>query len=97
MPHIVKWLPQAIEDVRRVYKFLASKNIEAASAAAMAILKHAEILEVHSNAGRPAADLEPEHRELVIPFGASGYMLLYEIENDNVLVLTVRHRKEVGY
>ena len=97
MPHIVKGSPQAIEDVGRVYKFLASKNIEAASSSAMVILKQAEILEVHSNAGKPAADLEPEHRELVVPFGASGYVLLYEIEDDNVLVFTVRHQKEVGY
>jgi plasmid stabilization system protein ParE len=97
MPHIVKWSPQAIEDVRRIYEFLASKNIGAASAAATAILKQAEILEVHLNVGRPAADLEPEHRELVIPFGASGYVLLYEIHDGNVLVLAVRHQKEVGY
>jgi toxin ParE1/3/4 len=42
-------------------------------------------------------DLEAEHRELLIPFGAAGYVLLYRVDGDDVLVLAVRHQKEVGY
>ena len=49
------------------------------------------------NAGRPADDLEPEHRELLIPFGASGYMLFYEVLGETVLILAVKHQKEAGY
>jgi len=47
--------------------------------------------------GRPADDLDPEHRELLIPFGASGYVIVYEVYADSVLVLAVRHQKEAGY
>jgi toxin ParE1/3/4 len=60
-------------------------------------LQQAEILETYPEAGRPAGDLEPEHRERIVPFGASGYVLLYEIIDNTVVVLAVRHQKEVGY
>jgi len=97
MPYAVVWSQRAIEDVQRLYQFLAEKNINAAKAAMTAILYKAEILDVQPNAGRPANDLEPEHRELVIPCGASGYVMLYEILGENVIVLAVRHQKEAGY
>ena len=97
MPYAVVWSQRAIEDVQRLYQFLAEKNINAAKAAMTAILHKAEILDVQPNAGRPANDLEPEHRELVIPCGASGYVMLYEILGENVIVLAVRHQKEAGY
>ena len=47
-------------------------------------------------AGRPMT-LDPEHRELLIPFGASGYVLVYGVYDDTILVLSVRHQKEAGY
>jgi toxin ParE1/3/4 len=65
--------------------------------AATTLSQQAQILEIYPGAGRPADDLEPEHRELIVPFGASGYVLLYEIINDTIIVLAVRHQKEVGY
>ncbi len=37
-------------------------------------------------------------RELVIPFGRSGYMTLFEIvDNENVVVAAVRHQLEDHY
>lgn len=37
-------------------------------------------------------------RELIIPFGGSGYLALFEIENaDEVSVLAVRHQLEDDY
>lgn len=97
MSYLVTWLPQAIQGVQRAYRFLAEKDIEAAKAAAGIILQQAHILEKFPNAGRPADDLDPEHRELLVPFGASGYVLVYEVTGNNVTVLAVKHQKEVGY
>ena len=97
MSHLVRWLPQAIQDVQSAYKFLATKDIEAAKAAAEAILRQTHILENFPNAGRPTDDLDPEQRELLIPFGASGYVLVYEISEETVIVLAVKHQKESGY
>jgi plasmid stabilization system protein ParE len=97
MPHIVIWSPQAIEDIQQAYRFLASKNLDTAQAVAKILFQQAEILEAYPEVGRPADDLEPEHRERIVSFGASGYVLLYEIINNTVIVLAVRHQKEVGY
>lgn len=99
MPHIVVWSPRSLECVQRLYNFLAEKDIDAAKAAAVLILKQAELLEKFPQAGRPAEDLEPEHRELLIPFGGAGYALLYHFteSGDMVTVLAIRHQKEVEY
>jgi len=48
--------------------------------------------------GRPLEDV-PELRELLIPFGESGYVALYRYEasDDAVYILAFRHQKEAGY
>lgn len=48
--------------------------------------------------GRPI-DAQPEIRELLIPFGDSGYVALYRYEEgeDLLLVLAFRHMREAGY
>lgn len=99
MPYIVVWSPRSLECVQRLYTFLAEKSIDAAKAAAALVLKQAELLEKFPQAGRPAEDLEPEHRELLIPFGGAGYALLYHFDENGhtVTVLAIRHQKEIGY
>jgi plasmid stabilization system protein ParE len=40
----------------------------------------------------------PRWRELVISFGASGYIALFEIEDDSTVTVTaVRHQREDDY
>jgi len=100
MPPIkLEWSPNAILGTQRAYRFLAGKDRDAAKAAADTIKKQAAILKQFPNAGRPAEDLEPEHRELLIPFGAMGYVLLYRFDEDRttVTILAIRHQKEVGF
>ncbi|MGD1878414.1 MAG: type II toxin-antitoxin system RelE/ParE family toxin [Kiloniellaceae bacterium] len=78
--------------------FLAQKNPEAARRAAQAILSQFELLERYPAMGRPLDDV-PELRELLIPFGDTGYVALYRYEasDDTVYVLAFRHQKEAGY
>ena len=100
MPYLkVEWTPDAIQGIQRAYNFLEEKDQDAASAMAETIRKKAVLLKQFPNAGRPTEDLEPEHRELIIPFGGSGYVLLYRFDENKiaVTVLAVRHQKEVGY
>ena len=98
MPRLkLVWSPYALLGVQRAYRFLAEKDREAAQAAAETIRKNAAILKKFPSAGRPAEDLDSEHRELLIPFGVSGYVLVYEIHAEIILVLAVRHQKEAGY
>ena len=40
----------------------------------------------------------PFLRELIVPFGRSGYVALFEIENDStVTVVAIRHQREDDY
>ena len=44
------------------------------------------------------ADSSPFLRELIVPFGRSGYVALFEIENPtDVLIVAVRHQREDDY
>jgi hypothetical protein len=44
---------------------------------------------------RKAISTNPFLRELVIPFGASGHVALFEIDDDKTItILAVRHRQE---
>jgi toxin ParE1/3/4 len=98
MPRLkLAWSPDALLGIQRAYRFLAEKDRDAAKAAAGAIRKQAAILKKFPEAGRPADDLDPEHRELLVPFGVSGYVMVYEVHADHVLALAVRHQKESGY
>jgi len=78
--------------------FLAQKIPEAARRGAEAILSQLEMLERYPAMGRPLEDV-PELRELLIPFGESGYVALYRYEasDDAVYILAFRHQKEAGY
>jgi len=78
--------------------FLSEKSPQAALHAALSIEHQFALLEVEPEIGRPFDDL-PELRELIIPFGDSGYVALYrhEIQTDSVYVLAFRHQKEAGY
>ena len=96
MPRLI-WTGRAASGLRQLYLFLAEKDADAAAKAVDAIRKKANILKQYPNAGRPADDLEPEHRELLIPFGASGYALYYEVMDNAVYILAVRHQREAGY
>jgi plasmid stabilization system protein ParE len=60
------------------------------------ITEAAQILENHPLIGR---SVEHGLRELVISRGKSGYLALYdyEQERDVVLVLAIRHQREAGY
>lgn len=97
MPYVVRWADSAMDGLERVHSFLAELDAQAALQALDTIYAGAETLGQFPNAGRPADDLEPEHRELLIPFGASGYTLFYEVLGETVLILAVKHQKEAGY
>ena len=90
----VKWLPEALLDIERLYSFLNDKNPEAAARAATIILKGAMMLKSTPRIGRPMPD-ETGRRELFVPFGAGAYVLRYMQEDENtVVVIRVWHSRE---
>ncbi len=97
MPYIVYWTPHALENLEQLYLFLSEKNKDAARAALKIIREKALLLENFPNAGRPSLDLEPEHRELLIPFGETGYVMLCQMGDNTLHILAIKHQKEVNY
>ena len=85
----------ALRGIERCRRFLAGKNRRAAERAGRAIDSHFAGLETHPELGRPFRNA-PELRELVIPFGGSGYVALYKFDSAKDVVV-VRHQKEAGY
>jgi len=88
----------AVQGLERCRRFLTEKSPLAAQRAAQTIGHHLYFLETAPEIGRPIDDM-PELRELIIPFGDSGYVSLYRFEkfDDTVYVLAFRHQKEAGY
>ena len=97
MPRIIitEGAAQGLEHCRQ---FLVEKNLQAMRRAAFAIEHKFMVLETEPEIGRPFDEL-PELRELLIPFGDSGYVALYryEINSDTVYILAFKHQKEAGY
>ena len=96
----VRFTPEAEADLLGLFDFLLEQDAAAAEKARAAIAKAVELLEVFPFTCRKAmgGDGNPFLRELIIPFGASGYVALFEIENsDTVTVLAVRHQREEDY
>jgi addiction module RelE/StbE family toxin len=96
MPHL-RWSPEALSDVRRLYRFLAPKNPDAATRAVQSIRSRVKLLAHQPNAGRPAEGKAKGFREWHIDFGSSGYVALYRVEPDEVVIVNVRHGREESY
>lgn len=88
----------AVRGLQRCRRFLVEKNPQATLRAGQVIEQQFALLETEPEIGRPFDDL-PELRELIIPFGDSGYLALYRLDvtTDSVYVLAFRHQKEAGY
>ena len=87
---------RAFKDLERLTDFLYESDPVSALETIELISKRLQILASHPLAGRPVQD---ELREFVVTRGASGYIALYSYEDafDAVLILTIRHQREVGY
>jgi plasmid stabilization system protein ParE len=89
---------EASQGLERCRIFLTEKNPRASIRASQAIKHSFALLQAEPEIGRPLDDL-PELRELIIPFGESGYTVLYryEVKTNSLYILAFRHQKEVGY
>jgi plasmid stabilization system protein ParE len=85
----------ARDDLKRLYSFLVEQDIYAAKHALEGINKAIELLKTFPFTCRKAKADSPFLRELVITFGANGYVALFEIEENNIVtILAVRHQRE---
>ena len=96
----VRFTKHAEADLQRLYDFLLEHDLATAERALEAIKDALRLLEQFPFSCRKAANgqLGPRLREMVIPFGASGYVALFEIEDAKTVTVTaVRHQRENDY
>ncbi len=94
----VRFTTQAEADLVRLYEFLLDRDIDAAERALDTLQSAIELLRFSPFSCRKAVADRPFLRELIVPFGSSGYVALFEIDRGNrVNVLAVRHQREEDY
>jgi plasmid stabilization system protein ParE len=86
----------ALQDLERLVEFLLEGAPEAALHALEQVRIAIEILERHPRIGRR---VRGQVRQLVITYGASGYLALYRFDAaiDLVRIVRIRHQREAGY
>jgi plasmid stabilization system protein ParE len=100
MTYKVRFTPEAEEDLVRLYEFLLAQTEDDWSQPerAMEAIKAAMQMLAFSPFSCRKASASPFLRELIIPFGSTGYVALFEIDNaESVTVLAVRHQREDDY
>ncbi len=97
----VRFTEEALADLQRLYDFALQRDDgdwTAAERALDAIRNAIVLLETAPFSCRKAIAHDSFLRELVIGFGATGYVALFEIEDARtVTVLAVRHQREDDY
>lgn len=104
MSYQIRLTPEAEDDLLRLFEFVierelarAGGDLELADRALTAIRDGLSLLERFPFTCRKAGT-SPFIRELVITFGRTGYVALFEIVDDKtVLVAAVRHQREDDY
>jgi len=97
----VRFTQDAEADLLRLYEFILTKDQtdwSLASRALEAIKNGIRSLELSPFSYRKATAANPFLRELIIPFGASGYVALFEIDDERtVTIMAVRHQREADF
>lgn len=90
----VKWLPEALLDIQRLYDFLAETNPTAATHAIERIRDSARQLESFPEIGRTLHD-GTERKEIYSAFGSGCYVIRYRIDAaGDPVVIRVWHSRE---
>ena len=87
------WLPEARDDIRRLFDFLLEKDSQAATRMLARVREGAEVLLQHPRSGKQMED-ESERRELFVPFGVGAFVLRYRLQEGHIVVLRVWHSRE---
>lgn len=98
MKYRVRISPGAQDDLERLFGFLVEHDYAAALRAREVIEMAYGLLAGFPFACRTADGDNPLLRELLVPFGSAGYVILFEIEDSaTVIVAAVRHQREDDY
>lgn len=91
--------PEAQEDLERLYQFMVDVAPEVADKALEHIYANFRILEITPHSCRKAASVDGKVlRELIIKFGRSGYVALFEVSSEELVsILAIKHQRESDY
>lgn len=104
MTYKVEFSPAAADDLQRLFDFSlqrelnsATGDLDAPERALQAIRAGMAFLEATPLVCRKVGD-SAFVRELIIPFGNSGYVALFEVvDNSTVIIGAIRHQREDDY
>jgi addiction module RelE/StbE family toxin len=88
----VELTPRAERDLLRLMRFLGARNPRAAEAAFRALQEGLRSLEEFSERSRQAR--RRNHRELRVDYGRDGYVVLYRVDEQRVIVARIFHARE---
>ena len=104
MSYAVEFTPGARQDLLRLYASLIEhaqfvEDLQLAERALDAIVTATDVhLSQTPLIYRKAAGGKGLRRELLVPFGSTGYVVLYDIAGPaKIVVLAVRHQREQDY
>ena len=89
----VRWLPEALDDLKRLHAFIEPHSRNAAKRAVDTLVEAAGGLKEFPEKGRPW-ELEPDFRELPVRFGVRGYIIRYRSMDNEVIIVRVWHALE---
>jgi plasmid stabilization system protein ParE len=102
--YTVTLLQEAVADLRRLEDFSIERELASETPdwsthqrALDAIREGMRLLSWSPYTCRRAELGNGRSRELIVPFGRTGYIVLFEIIGDNVIVGAVRHQREEDY
>lgn len=87
---------RAAEDLARLQHFYREQSESYALKARDALRSGLDRLSQFPAIGRVCLEY-PEFREWLIPFGSSGFVILYRLTVNECLIIAVKHQREAGY
>ena len=96
MPQII-WTEPATRNLIEAHSYLQGYSPDAANKAVLIIRSRVNMLLNHPCSGRIASTSKVDQRELIISFGSSGYIVLYSIQADDIVIHALRHQKQAGF
>ena len=104
MKYTVGFSAAAVEDLEQLFDFALQRELDSETGdldipdrAVKAVKESMAFLESSPFACRKAGS-SSFIRELIIPFGSTGYVALFEIVNSNTVIIgAIRHQREDDY
>jgi plasmid stabilization system protein ParE len=93
MPQVI-YTPNALRDLEKLRTFLKGRGRDVAQRAVSVIKKEIEKAKNNPERFRPATEI-PYYREIVIDFGASGYIARFRYEKGgDIYIVRIKHQLE---